>query len=67
MLFANESASPLKESLACTLVSFYFRLRQVSLAEYILVLRGFVLIIIADDQMYYGYYINCQYPVMGDN
>jgi hypothetical protein len=40
MLFANESASPLKESLAYTLVSLYFRLRRVSLAEYILVLRA---------------------------
>jgi hypothetical protein len=40
MLFANESASPLKESLAYTLVSLYFRLRQISLAEYILVLKA---------------------------
>jgi hypothetical protein len=40
MLFANESASPLKESLAYSLVSFYFGLRRVSLAEYFLVLRA---------------------------
>jgi hypothetical protein len=40
MLFANESASPLKESLAYSLVSHYFGLRQVSLAEYFLVLRA---------------------------
>jgi hypothetical protein len=39
MLLTNESASPLKESLAYSLVSLYFRLRWVSLAEYILVLR----------------------------
>jgi hypothetical protein len=39
MLFINESASPLKESLAYSLVSLYFSLRQVSLAEYILILR----------------------------
>jgi hypothetical protein len=40
MIFVNESASPLKESLAYTLVSLYFRLRPVSLAEYILILRA---------------------------
>jgi hypothetical protein len=39
MLFANKSASPLKESLTYTLVLFYFRLRRVSLAEYILILK----------------------------
>jgi hypothetical protein len=38
--FANESASPLKESLAYSLVSLYFNLRLVSLAEYHLVLRA---------------------------
>jgi hypothetical protein len=38
--FANESASPLKESLAYSLVSLYFHLRRVSLAEYLLVLRA---------------------------
>jgi hypothetical protein len=38
--FANELASPLKESLAYSLVLFYFSLRQVSLAEYFLVLRA---------------------------
>jgi hypothetical protein len=40
MLFVNESASPLKESLAYSLVSFYFGLRRVSLVEYFLVLRA---------------------------
>jgi hypothetical protein len=40
MLFVNESASPLKESLTYSLVSFYFRLGQISLAEYFLVLRA---------------------------
>jgi hypothetical protein len=39
MLLANESASPLQESLAYSLVSFYFSLRRISLAEYLLVLR----------------------------
>jgi hypothetical protein len=39
MFFANESASPLKESLAYSLVSLYFGLRQVSLAKYFLILR----------------------------
>jgi hypothetical protein len=33
-------ASPLKESFAYFLVLLYFRLRQVSLVEYILVLRA---------------------------
>jgi hypothetical protein len=37
--FANESTSPLQESLAYPLVSLYFSLRRVSLAEYFLVLR----------------------------
>jgi hypothetical protein len=40
MLFANESASPLKESLTYSLVSLYFGLRWVSLAEYFLVLKA---------------------------
>jgi hypothetical protein len=40
MLFANESAGPLKESLAYSLVSLYFSLSWVSLAEYIRVLRA---------------------------
>jgi hypothetical protein len=40
MLFTNESASPLKESLACSLVSLYFILRWVNLAEYFLILRA---------------------------
>jgi hypothetical protein len=40
MLFANESASPLKESLAYSFVSLYFSLRRVSLAEYLHVLRA---------------------------
>jgi hypothetical protein len=66
MLFINESASPLKESLAYSLVSLYFSLRRVSLAEYLLVLRV-CLPLVADGQMYYGYYINCLYPMMGDD
>jgi hypothetical protein len=37
--FANKSASPLKESLAYSLVSLCFGLRRVSLAEYFLILR----------------------------
>jgi hypothetical protein len=37
--FANEWASPLKESLEYLLVSLYFSLKRVSLAEYFLVLR----------------------------
>jgi hypothetical protein len=40
MLFANESASPLKEILAESLVSLYFGLRRVSLAKYFLVLKA---------------------------
>jgi hypothetical protein len=40
MLFTNESASPLKENLAYSLVSLYFHLKRVSLAEYLLVLRA---------------------------
>jgi hypothetical protein len=40
MLFANELASSLKEKLAYFLVSLYFSLRWVSLAEYFLVLRA---------------------------
>jgi hypothetical protein len=37
---ANESASPIKQSLAYSLVSLYFSLRRVSLAKYFLVLRA---------------------------
>jgi hypothetical protein len=44
--FVNESASPLKESLACFLVSLYFSLRRVSLAEYLLVLRALFLLLL---------------------
>jgi hypothetical protein len=40
MLFANESASSLKESLVYSLVSLYFGLIRLSLAEYFLVLRA---------------------------
>jgi hypothetical protein len=29
--------------------------------------QGFVPIVAADGQMYYGYCINCLYPAMGDN
>jgi hypothetical protein len=38
--FANKSASPLKESLAYSLVLLYFSLRRVSLTEYFLILRA---------------------------
>jgi hypothetical protein len=38
--FANETANPLKESLAYPLVSLYFSLRRVSLAKYLLILRA---------------------------
>jgi hypothetical protein len=67
MLFANESVSPLKENIAYSLVSLYFGLRRISLAEYFLSTQGVVPIVVADGRMYYGYYINCLYPAMGDN
>jgi hypothetical protein len=38
--FANELVSPLKESLAYSLVLLYFSLKWVSLTEYFLVLRA---------------------------
>jgi hypothetical protein len=44
--FANESANPLKESLAYSLVSLYFSLRWVSLAEYFLVLMALFLLLL---------------------
>jgi hypothetical protein len=50
MLFANELASPLKESFAYSLVSLYFRLRQVSLAEYLLVLRALFSLLLQMDK-----------------
>jgi hypothetical protein len=65
--FTNESASPLQESLAYSLVSLYFDLRRVSLAEYFFRTQGVVPIVVADGQMYFGYCIKCLYPVMGDN
>ena len=43
----------------------YFWLCQVSLAEYLLVLRV-LFPLVTDGQMYYGYCINCIYPTMGD-
>ena len=43
----------------------YFRLCRVSLAEYLLVLRVLFPLVV-DGQMYYGYYINCLYPAIGD-
>jgi hypothetical protein len=61
-----ESASPLKESLAYSLVSLYFSLRRVSLAEYLLVLRVCPPLV-TDGQMYYCYYINWLYPAIGDD
>jgi hypothetical protein len=44
---------------------FYFQFYQVSLAEYLLVLRA-LFPLVADGQMYYGYCINCLYPTMGE-
>jgi hypothetical protein len=44
---------------------FYFWFCQVSLADYLLVLRA-LFPLVADVQMYYGYYINCLYPAMGE-
>jgi hypothetical protein len=44
---------------------FYFRFCQISLAEYLLVLRA-LFPPVADGQMYYDYYINCLYPAMGE-
>jgi hypothetical protein len=38
---------------------------QVSLAEYLLILRT-LFPLVADGQMYYGYCINCLYPAMGE-
>jgi hypothetical protein len=46
MLFANESASPLKESLAYSLMSLYFSLIRVSLTEYLHVLRVLFLLLL---------------------
>jgi hypothetical protein len=42
-----------------------FLLCRVSLAEYLLVLRD-LFPLVADEQMYYGYCINCLYPAMGE-
>jgi hypothetical protein len=44
--FANKSASPLKERLAYSLVSLYFSLRRINLAEYLLVLRALFLLLL---------------------
>jgi len=46
-------------------VSTYFGLRQVSLAEYLLILRV-LFPFVADGEMYYGYCKNYFYPAMGD-
>jgi hypothetical protein len=48
-----------------SLVSPYFWLYQVSLAEYVLILKV-LFPLAADGQMYYGYCINCLYPAIGD-
>jgi hypothetical protein len=48
-----------------SLVSPYFWLYQVCLAEYLLVLRV-LFPLVADGQMYYDYCINCLYPAMSD-
>jgi hypothetical protein len=66
MLFVNESASPLKESLAYSLVSLFWV--KTGKSSWVLFrTQGVVPIIVADDQMYYGYCINYLYSVMGDN
>jgi hypothetical protein len=67
MLFANELASPLKENLAYSLVSLYFRFKAGKSSWVPSRAQAFVLIIVADGQMYYGYCINCMYPAMDDN
>jgi hypothetical protein len=46
MLFAKESASPPKESLAYSLMSFILSLRWINLAKYILVLRALFLLLL---------------------
>jgi hypothetical protein len=56
MPFANQA-------LHDSLVSLYFWLCRVSLAEYLLVLRA-LFPLVADGQMYYGYCINYLYPAM---
>jgi hypothetical protein len=60
-------ASPLKESFAYSLVSLYFPFKAGKSSWVYSRTQGFVPIVVADSQMYYGYCINCLYPAMGDN
>ena len=61
----GESNQSTKISLAYSLVSLYFDLWRVSLAEYILVLRV-LFTPVADDVVYHGYYANCHHPAADD-
>jgi hypothetical protein len=71
MIFANESAQmsqlahKRKPCILLGVVYFLFKMGKSSWVPSRT--QGVVLIVVADDQMYYGYYINCLYPVMGDN
>ena len=61
----GESNQSTKIGLAYSLVSLYFGLRWVSLAEYLLVLRV-LFTPIADDVVYHGYCANCHHPAADD-
>jgi len=61
----DESNQSTKISLAYSLVSLYFGLWRVSLAEYILVLRV-LFTPDADDAVYHGYCANCHHPAADD-
>jgi hypothetical protein len=65
IVFLQMSQLPHYKALHDSLVSLYFWLCRVSLAEYLLVLRV-LFPLVADGQMYYDYCINCLYPAMGD-
>jgi hypothetical protein len=67
MLFANESASPLKKALHTPWCRFIFCLRRGKSSCVLSRTQGVVPIVVADGQMYYGYCINCLYLAMGDN
>jgi hypothetical protein len=58
------SQLPHYQAMHDSLVSLYFRLCRVSLAEYLLILRV-LFPLVADGQMYYGYCINYLYPAIG--
>jgi hypothetical protein len=61
----GESNQSTKISLAYSLVSLYFGLWRVSLAEYLLVLRV-LFTPVADDVVYHGYCANCDDPAADD-